>query len=398
MLNNKDERELAHVERITRIDRIPGADRVELATVLGWHVMVRRGQFKEGDLAIYIEIDSRCPPTEPFKFLESKHYMVKTQRYFKGTVLSQGLLMSFEDVGLYASDYKEGDGLTEKLGIIYYEPEDNKRKAPHTDKYKLMAQRNQKLFKKKPIRWLMRRNWGKKLLFLFFGRKKDKKRGWPGWVTKTDEQRIQNCPRILEEDVIWTPTEKVDGSSCTVTIKRGKRDKYEFYVCSRNVVMDTPDRVNYYSDTIGRNIYWDAVIKYDIENVLKQMLNDFPEQEWITIQGEIYGDRVQKRSYGLSGDQKFAAFNLVMPNMSERSPYRWPTRSMQKLLEDKYGIPCVPIIGDDLKLPNDVDEVLKMADGKSLIDGGDREGIVFRSSDGVESFKAVSNEYLLKYH
>ena len=398
MLNNTDERELAHVERITRIDHIPGADRVELATVLGWHVMVRRGQFKEGDLAIYIEIDSRCPPTEPFKFLESKHYMVKTQRYFKGTVLSQGLLMSFEDVGLYASDYKEGDGLTEKLGIIYYEPEDNKRKAPHADKYKLMAQRNQKLFKKKPIRWLMRRNWGKKLLFLFFGRKKDKKRGWPEWVTKTDEIRLQSCPWILKEDIVWTPSEKVDGSSCTVTIKRGKRDKHEFYVCSRNVVMDTPDRANYYSDTIGRNIYWDAVIKYDIENVLKQMLKDFPEQEWITIQGEIYGDRVQKRNYGLSGDQQFAAFNLVMSNMSERSPYRWPTRSMKKLLEDKYGIPCVPIIGDDLKLPNDVDEVLKMADGKSLIDGGDREGIVFRSSDGVESFKAVSNEYLLKYH
>ena len=208
----------------------------------------------------------------------------------------------------------------------------------------------------------------------------------------------QNVPWILKEDTLWTPTEKVDGSSSSFTIRRGKRGKYDFYVCSRNVVMDTPDRKNYYSDTIGRNIYWDIAFKYDIENVLKQMLKDFPEQEWITIQGEIYGDRVQKRNYGLSGDQKFAAFNLVMPNMSERSPYRWPTRSMKKLLEDKYGIPCVPIIGDDLKLPNDVDEVLKMADGKSLIDGGDREGIVFRSSDGVESFKAVSNEYLLKYH
>ena len=61
--------------------------------------MTRRGQFKPGDPAIYFEIDSKVPETETFEFLAPKHYKVKTQKYFKGTVISQGLLMSAEDFG-----------------------------------------------------------------------------------------------------------------------------------------------------------------------------------------------------------------------------------------------------------------------------------------------------------
>lgn len=130
------ERALAHVEKIVDIRPIEGADRVELATVLGWHVMVAKEQFKVGDLAIYIEIDSKVPNKEPFLFLEKKHFAVKTQKYFKGTVLSQGLLMSLSDFGMTEADVEEGQDLTEKLGITYYVPEDNQRKAPSVDKYK----------------------------------------------------------------------------------------------------------------------------------------------------------------------------------------------------------------------------------------------------------------------
>ena len=99
MLNKDNIRELAYVVTINDILPIEGADRVEQAVVGGWHIMTRKGQFKPGDPAIYFEIDSKVPETEPFKFLEPKHYKVKTQKYFKGTVISQGLLMSAEDFG-----------------------------------------------------------------------------------------------------------------------------------------------------------------------------------------------------------------------------------------------------------------------------------------------------------
>ena len=183
------ERELAHVEKIIDIQPIPGADRVELATVLGWKVMVRKGQFKVGDLAVYIEIDSECPHEEPFTFLEKNHYKIKTQKYFKGTVLSQGLLMSLDDLNIPADSVREGDGLTEKLHIKYSTPEDNYRKRPSADKYKQMARRNPNLFKRRWAQWMMKRPWGKKVMFALFGKKSDKKRGWPEWVVKTDETR-----------------------------------------------------------------------------------------------------------------------------------------------------------------------------------------------------------------
>ena len=268
MLNKAGTRELAYVVTIDNILPIEGADRVEQAVVGGWHIMTRKGQFKPGDPAIYFEIDSKVPETEPFKFLESKHYKVKTQKYFKGTFLSQGLLMSAEDFGWtiekhnYGYSIHEPNGaehnaesesrfLTEKLGVKYAVDEDNVRKTASADKYKKMAQRHGKLFAKQPFRWLMKRTWGKKLLFLFFGKKKDKA-GWPAWVSKTDEERVQNMPWILKDKNEWVATEKIDGTSTTFTLKKGKGfKKDEFCVCSRNVVF-TKDKKDCYYDS---NVY-----------------------------------------------------------------------------------------------------------------------------------------------
>ena len=381
------ERKLAHAERVIDIRPIPGADRVELATVLGWHCMVKKGQFHVGDLGIYIEIDSKCPPTEQFAFLESKHYSVKTQKYFKGTVISQGLLMTPQDLGLYASDLEEGQDLTEKLGITYYEPEDNQRKAPSVDKYKKMANRYPNLFKRAPVRWLMKRTWGKKLLFKFFGRKSDKKNGWPEWVVKTDENRIQNVPWLLEDKEPYTVTEKIDGTSATYSLHRGKRGKNEFYVCSRNVVQQDERQETYYQS----NVYWQIAKKYNLESVLTELLKRFPSSEWVTLQGEIYGYGIQKRTYGLK-DHRFAAFNLIT---SEHG--RYPSGTMKTIL-DEFEIPSVPILEKGFILPGTVDEMVALADGVSEVDGEMREGLVLRSADGQKSFKVVSNEYLIRYH
>ena len=410
MLNKEGQRELAYVVTIDNITPIPGYDRVELAHVSGWTIVVGKGEFQPGDSAIYFEIDSKLPEVEPFtnmEFLKSKHYKVKTQKMCK--VVSQGLLMSAENFGwevqveplggvrtevLIDKDGKahypddESRFLTAALGVTYAEAGDNARKGAAADKYKKMAQRNGKLFSHQPFRWLMKRTWGKKLLFLFFGRKKDKKSGWPAWVTKTDEERIQNLPWILNDKTPWIVTEKIDGTSTTFTMKRKRFGKNEFYVCSRNVVYDKPDKPCYYDS----NCYLEMAEKYDIKSKLETLLKIYPQAEWVTIQGETYGPGIQNRDY-TSPSHAFMAFNLIMSHTG-----RWNTVDMRDLLEYSYGIPCVPIINTDYILPDTVEELLDYADGISTLDNKPREGFVFRDKDGVRSFKAVSNEYLIRYH
>ena len=402
MLNKNGERELAYVVLIDGIEPIPGYDRVETAIVGGWHVIVQKDQFKVGNPAIYFEIDSRVPKDkECFSFLEKRNYKIKTLKMCK--TISQGLLMHASDFGWKIDNHGaicEPDGkchycgdesrfLTKILGVTYADDEDNQRKAAPVDKYKKMAQRHPAIFKRPFVRWLMKRKWGRKLMFFFFGKKKDKKNGWPAWVSKTDEERVQNMPWILHDDGVWVATEKIDGSSTTFTMKRGKRGKNEFYVCSRNVCFDSVDKPCYY-DT---NIYWEMAQKYDMYNVLTKLLEKYPNSEWVTIQGETYGAGVQKRDYSMEGHD-FKAFNLILSECGRLS-----TIDMQNILENEMDIPCVPIMSViHINKFVDVDDILNFAAGNSMVDGLPREGIVFRSWDGTKSFKAVSNSFLLKYH
>jgi RNA ligase (TIGR02306 family) len=226
-------------------------------------------------------------------------------------------------------------------------------------------------------------------MFLLFGKKKDKKNGWPAWVSKTDEERIQNMPWIINSKDEWIATEKIDGTSTTFTMTRGKFGRKSFYVCSRNVCFGEENKPCYY-DT---NVYWEMAKKYKIYEVLSDMLDMNPNEEWITIQGETYGDGVQKRDYSLTG-RDFAAFNLICSSKG-----RIGTIEMLKILAD-YGVPCVPIVCETVYMSDfkSVDDVLLFAEGGSQKDGLPREGIVFRTTDGQKSFKAVSNSFLLKYH
>ena len=396
MLNPKTkQRELAYVVNIDRIEPIIGSDNCEAAVVGGWRVMTRKGTFQAGDKAVYFEIDSKVPETETFAFLAPKHYKVKTQKYTfggKGLMISQGLLMSFEDFGWDINAYEVGDFLTEILGVKYSVVEDNKRKAS-VDKYKRMAQRHAKLFKtNKLVQWLYARTWGKKLLFLFLGNKRDKKAAfWPNWVIKTDEERVQNLPQLFPpDDTEWFVTEKVDGTSTTFTMKRLKRNKYEFYVCSRNVCFDKPEKEEkLFYET---NVYTEMAIKYNAEEVLKNILETHSEFEFVTIQGETYGKSVQQRDYHMD-NVDFKAFNLIF-GYKDGTTKRLNPREMTEILTHTYNIPCVPILDEHFKLPNSIDEMVAYADGDSVIDGDYREGVVLRTADGVNSFKAVSNYYL----
>ena len=412
MLNKQGTRELAYVVKIDSIEPIPGRDRVECAKVGGWTIMVRKDQFKPGDLGIYFEIDSKVPAKEPFMFLEGKHFKIKTQKYKtpNGQFWSQGLLMAAEDFGWRIvengtamakenGDYFElGDFLTKELGVVYADPEDNSRKSKSSvDKYQKMAQRMGKKFAKQPYRWLMKRTWGKKLLFLFYGKKKDSK-AWPEWVVKTDEERVQNMPWILEDKSEWFATEKIDGTSTTFTMKDWGR-KREFFICSRNVCFNTPEKMEAgaWYDT---NVYQEMGIKYDIENVLAALMEYFNKigtgaVDFVTLQGETYGAGIQKRDYSLT-DHDFMAFNVIV-KYEDEAPRRLNPREMTDLLAD-YGVPCVPIVDEHFVMPDTVDELLAIATDASKVDGGMREGLVFRSIDGAKSFKAVSNEFLMRYH
>ena len=407
MLNPKtNQRELAYVVAIDEIRPIPNYDRVEHARVGGWWVIVKKDQFKVGDPAIYIEVDSRVPEEEPFMFLAAKHFKVKTQKMCK--VLSQGLLMHPNDfgweigkadgnyTGFIIIDTKKniweiGDFLTEKLGITYAEAEDNKRKANSVDKYKKMTQRRPNIFKKPWARWMMKREWGRRVMFFFFGKKKDKKGGWPAWVIKTDEERCQNMPWLFpgNPETEWIATEKIDGTSTTFTL-RGKGRKEEFYICSRNVVFDRPDKGCYYET----NVYTEMAEKYGIYPILKALKERF-ELDFITLQGETYGEGIQRRDYGLK-EHCFMAFNLIYGYPDGRVIRLNPIEMTRILTE--YEVPCVPIINEHFIIPESCDILLKIAEGASKVDGGMREGLVFRSADGVSSFKAVSNPFLLKYH
>ena len=400
MLNSKNERELAYVVKINSIEPIVGSDNCEAAIVGGWRVMVRKGQFEPGDLAVYFEIDSKLPENdERFAFMARKNYKVKTQRYTfggKGLMISQGLLMSAEDLGWNKEDMTEfGDErfVTKELGVTYAVAEDNVRKGSGdpNQKYKAMGARHVKLAKTRWWRWLMKREWGRKLLFKFFGKKKDNPRGWPNhfpYIHKTDEERCENMPWILQNKEPWIVTEKLDGTSCTYILERLKgRNKYEFYVLSRNVRQKDETQACYHD----HNIYWDLAFKYDIENKLKQYLDVNQEMTYVCIQGEGVGS-VQGNPLKLKEDDLYV-FNFI-----DSMQGRYPSTIGREIIE-KMGMQWVPILDEHFILPDDMETFKQMATAPSAVNPAVmREGIVLRQiADGM-SFKNVSREYLLKHN
>ena len=400
MLNSKNERELAYVVKINSIEPIVGSDNCEAAIVGGWRVMVRKGQFEPDDLAVYFEIDSKLPENdERFAFMARKNYKVKTQRYTfggKGLMISQGLLMSAEDLGWNKENMTEfGDDrfVTKELGVTYAVAEDNVRKGSGdpNQKYKAMGARHIKLAKTRWWRWLMKREWGRKLLFKFFGKKKDNPRGWPNhfpYIHKTDEERCENMPWILQNKEPWIVTEKLDGTSCTYILERLKgRNKYEFYVLSRNVRQKDETQACYHD----HNIYWDLAFKYDIENKLKAYLEAYPECTYVCIQGEGVGS-VQGNPLKLKEDDLYV-FNFI-DSINGRMP-----STVGKIYIEKMGMQWVPILDENFILPDDMETFKQMATAPSAVNPAVmREGIVLRQiADGM-SFKNVSREYLLKHN
>ena len=384
MLNKNGERELAYVVKVD--DILPmDADKLECVRIAGWNCVCSKESFKKDDLGVFFEIDSKLSEVEPFtsmEFLASKKYRIKSQK-IRG-VISQGLLIPLSEFGWTPEDHPLGTFVTEELNVTYYVPDDNTRKKS-TDKYKTFVHRKPWINKFFLTRWMMQHNFTRKIIYNLFGGKKIV-RDWPAWVTKTDEERVQNMPWIVKDKGPWVVTEKVDGSSTTFTMRKKGR-KYEYFVCSRNVVFDNPNKKCYYET----NVYQEMSDKYKVEEVLKAIMEEHKEYDYVTLQGETYGASVQKRDYSLK-DRDFVGFNFITS-----SEGRWNSIKARNLMNN-YGIPWVPIVNEESTLPDSVDELILEADGNSVIDGKEREGLVYRSIDGTKSFKVVSNDYLLKYH
>lgn len=388
-MENK-ERALAHIEKIEWVKPIEGANNIELIGVLGWVCVAKKGEFQTGNLAVYIEIDSKCPENdERFEFLANKKYKVKTMKLGKFKVISQGLALP---LSLFPElDGKNiGDDVSKDLKITYSSEEDVKRKSNSIDpnaKFKSMAARHKNLAKKKWFRWLMKREWGKKLLFFFLGKKRDNPKEFPKWIVKTDETRIENAPFYLQNKNPWIKTEKLDGTSCTFAIDRQKKgkDKFEFIVCSRNVRQADKNQECYHDS----NIYWELADKYGIESILTKLAIE-NNYDRVVLQGEGVGD-VQGNPYKFK-ENRLYVFNLIIEGN------RVGTKEMADFC-DGNNLLHVPIISTEYYLPKTMEEMKLEADRYSEINPKvRREGYVYRSQDGQQSFKNVSREYLLKHN
>lgn len=384
------ERALAHVELINNISPIPDADKIEVASVLGWKVVVSKSDgFKVGDKVVYIEIDSKVPERPEFEFLRDRKFRVRTIR-LRGQY-SQGLIVP---MSILKRDYPVGTDVTKELGITYYVPEDNDRKANTPNpklKYQSMAARHKELFKKKPFRWLMRHEWGRRLLFLFLGKKRDNPHAFPTkfkFVHKTDEVRVENIPEVLGYKNPLIVTEKLDGTSSTYIVERIKRfgrTTYEFWVTSRNVRLMDENQSCYHD----YSIYWQNAKKYNIEQHLIDYLKANPTLDYVCLQGESVGN-VQGNPLKLKEDDLYV-FNFIRSDNGRVSSLDG------KAIVESWGMKWVPILDTNYKMPNDMEEFKQYATAKSVVNPSVlREGIVLRDPETDLSFKNVSREFLLK--
>lgn len=357
-------RKLASIQRIDGLFPIDGRDRIVLARVEGWNVIVQKDMFQVGDLCVFCEIDSVLPEKPEFEFLRPKKFRIKTLKM--AGVISQGICFPLSILPERDNPYVIDEDVTDLIGVTQYEPTQDKEPDEST-----VPKNPSKRYPK----FLMRFGWFRRLVL-----PKKKNTGFPSFISKTDETRIQSMPWIVDLDTTWVATEKVDGQSGTFALVRHKgflRDKFEFIVCSRNLRLPYPDNSS----------YWCVAEKYKIENTLRNMIGN---RDWIAIQGECIGPKIQRNKYGVKEPDLFV-FNLIYPTGRVDS-------IRAKSICENHGLQFVPIVDVNVTLPPSVDGVLAYADGESLLAATMREGIVFRSTDGKHSFKAVSNQFLLKWN
>ena len=366
-------RKLATIQEIIDIKKINEGDKIEVAQILGWQCVVKKDEFKIGDLVVYVKIESVLPEKPEFEFLRNRKFRIKTIK-LKGQV-SQGLLLPLNY--LPTKNYKEGDDVSEILEVTKYLSRSERNELEQFEK-KLLNDKN------KLRKFLMRYSFFRKLFV-----PRNEVKGFPVWVSKTDEERIQNIPQVLNQydNNTFTVTEKIDYQSVTFTSKMLPRfggllskilpiKKYKFIVASRNFTTNNKS-----------TLYWQIAKKYNIEEILK-------ENKSLTLQGEQGSAKVQDNKYGLK-DIKLWVFNIYNHDCGYHYSY-----AEKKAFCDKYKLECVPLLRDNFVLPKTVEEMVELSKGKSSLANIHREGIVVRCIENgrkILSFKVINPDFLLKY-
>ena len=359
-MKNNMERKLASIRKINNIQPIEGADKIELVTVDGWKVVVAKDVgHKIGDLVIYCEIDSFLPIKPEFEFLRKSSYKkMGDQEGFRlktiklRGVTSQGLILPLSVL--------EGDDEM-KIGISKQPWGDQLQLGPYDNALVIEVgtdvTEHLGIVKYEPP---IPAELAGKVKGLF-----------PSFLRKTDEERIQNLSDQYDELKTHTyyVTEKLDGSSATFYYNDGV-----FGVCSRNLEL---------LETEG-NTFWKVARELDLENKLR----DYGVN--LSIQAELIGEGIQGNPYKIKG-HTVRFFNLFDIDLQV-----YHSLSVFKQTMNVLGLETVPVLDTNFKLPDTIDELLKFADSKSVLNPNfDREGVVIRSLDRKISFKVISNKFLI---
>ena len=349
-IGGKIMRKLASIQRIWKLEPIEGADRIELAHVLGWQCVVNKGQFVPMDLAVYFEVDSFLPIEPEFEFLRGSSYRktdimgegfrLKTMR-FRGQI-SQGLLMPLSTFKVIPDDVKLGTDVSDVLRVRKWEIEE-------------------------------RISTGGTIIG-----------NLPYDIPHTDETRVQAMPELIQAfgGLEYYISTKMDGSSHSVGL-----DEEGFHVTGHNYE---------YKDD-GKSAFYEYVKSVD----LKSKTESFAEKNGLstfTIQGELCAPGIQSNRLRLA---KPTWYVFTIRENGKRV-------GLNRMIEicDELGLDTVPIEEVDLDLPKKyptVDDLLERADGE-YPNGGKKEGIVIRPTEPIFcelisaslSMKVVSNKYLLK--
>lgn len=387
-------RSLAYIQTVHDIQPIAGADNIELIHVNAWTLIAKKGEFQDGDKCVFFEIDSKLPADNPaFAFLAAKHYKVKTYKLGKFGVVSQGLALPLSVLPEIDPAIELNTDVTGLLKVEYSVREDNYRKAedPVIARFKKYKSEHPKFYSNRFIKWLMRFKWFLKLQVRLHGGKMSEKYNFPTqYVSKTDEERVQNMPWVLEDKRPMIVTEKIDGTSTTILVERLSFGRFKTYICSRNICFGDGKSVLKGKNNNKDNIYVEMAQRYKIPEHLIEYLKAHKRMKWACVQGESYGEGCQGNPLKLK-THEFAAFNF-----KDSINGRLGSIEGRRLLA-LWGIPWVPIVNTEYILPDTVDELIDAATGPSAVnDKVLREGWVIRDQEGKLSFKAVSTQYLLK--
>ena len=373
------ERKLASIRRIADIQPIEGADAIVVATIDGWKVVVKKDEFKIGELAVYLEIDSWVPhELAPFlsKGQEPREYNgVKGERLrtikLRGQV-SQGLLLKTDNL-VFAIETKsigpdssavlriekldhEGADLTEALGIQKWEapiPAQLQGQAAGMFPTSLIPKTDQE-----------------RIQNCFGEIQKRAKRFTTEKVWNAETQTLEEHPVVLPEDFeepTYEVTMKLDGSSCTIFRWEG-----ELRVCSRNLEL----KIN----------------EENKDNTFVAMALKIGDKipDGFAFQGELMGPGIQGNREGFA-EHKFFVFDIF--NIQEHAYLKPYSRHLEC---KQRGLDHVPVITVDANAPISVEEGLAFAEGPS-INHKIREGLVWKcNEDPSFSFKTISNQFLLK--